>query len=132
MLRRCNNPKHPRYKDWGGRGIRVCDRWQKSYFDFALDMGERPTPFHQLDRIDNNGDYEPGNCRWATAAEQTITRRTRSDSKSKVKGVELRQNGKFVARITINKKRINLGTFTELSEAKETRQLAEIYYANSH
>lgn len=131
IQRRCNNPEHPRYKDWGGRGIKVCARWVNSYKDFINDMGPRPTPFHQVDRINNDGDYTPENCRWATATQQTKTRRKRSNNRSGVKGVELRQDGKFVARITINKKRINLGSFSDLSEAKTARELAEIYYENS-
>jgi hypothetical protein len=66
---RCQTPSDARYASYGGRGIRVCDRWQK-YENFLADMGRRPSPLHSLDRIDNDGNYEPGNCRWATASEQ--------------------------------------------------------------
>lgn len=125
IIQRCNNEKHPRYKDWGGRGIRVCEQWLKSYEDFALYVGERPSPFHQIDRIDNDDDYKPGNVRWATVEQQTRNRRVRFTSKSGVKGVEERSNGTFVARITINKKRINLGTFYTLIDAEYARRLAE-------
>lgn len=74
MLRRCNNPNHPRYADWGGRGITVCERW-RDYRNFLTDMGEKP-PGTTLDRRDNDGNYEPGNCRWATPAEQAAHTRS--------------------------------------------------------
>lgn len=76
MKTRCNNPNSSHPKDYGGRGIRVCGRWLNSYANFIADMGPRPTPAHSLDRYPNNdGDYEPTNCRWATWAQQTRNKR---------------------------------------------------------
>lgn len=75
MRSRCNNPKNKAYRNYGGRGIAVCERWNSSFLDFVADMGEPPSANLSLDRINNNGNYEPENCRWATWTQQRHNRR---------------------------------------------------------
>lgn len=78
MKARCLNPKQVSYPRYGGRNIKICDRWIKSFDNFINDMGERPSKNHILDRIDFNGDYTKDNCRWVT---QYISDRNRSSNK---------------------------------------------------
>lgn len=104
LKNRCLNKKDSHYPSWGGRGIKFCDRWA-SFEAFFADMGPRPTPAHSLDRRDNNGNYEPGNCRWAT-------RRTQSNNVST--NVYLEWNG---LRLTISQWAERVGLkYTTLNE----------------
>ena len=103
MLSRCYNKKHIGWKRYGGRGVKVCERWRTDFFAFFSDMGARPTPQHTLDRFPNkNGDYDPSNCRWATMLEQ---QRNRTDNRM------ITHNG-FTAPLIVWSERVGLSKDT--------------------
>lgn len=81
MKARCYIPSASSYSYYGGRGIKICDKWRNDFLSFLADMGERPSKLITLDRIDSSGNYEPNNCRWATKKEQCINRRKRGAKK---------------------------------------------------
>lgn len=84
MRQRCRDPKVRSFKNYGGRGIKVCERWEKSFVNFYEDMGPRPTNKHSIDRIDPNGNYEPGNCRWSDVSTQVRNRRKVNDLQTEI------------------------------------------------
>jgi hypothetical protein len=79
MKSRCFNPKHKNYPGYGGRGITVCQRWLESFENFYADMGLKPAKGYSIERKENNGNYEPSNCKWATKSEQSRNRRPWSE-----------------------------------------------------
>ena len=85
MKARCYQKGHKNYADYGGRGIKVCDRWVNDFAAFNADMGDRPSKAHSLDRIKNDKDYEPGNCKWSTQKQQT--RNTRRSTTITIDGI---------------------------------------------
>lgn len=125
MLSRCTDPNSKVFSDYGGRGITVCERWRE-FENFLEDLGEKPTPNHSIDRVNNNGDYEPTNCRWATRTQQARNRRARK-SKLWFTGIQFKKGG-YEARIQTNGKRLCLGTFSTLEEAATVRKEAELKY----
>lgn len=87
VIQRCTNPNTAFYAIYGGRGIGICERWRSNFEAFLADMGTKPSPNHQIDRINNDGNYEPGNCRWATPREQA--RNTRRNKHVEIDGVRM-------------------------------------------
>lgn len=124
MRRRCNNPKAQQFEQYGGRGINVCERWN-DFNNFFVDVGERPTSKHTIERIDVNGHYEPDNCKWATWYEQSHNRRARGNSGQN--GVCFKNN-KWCADIRVKGKRIHLGYFDDIQDAIDARKTAELKY----
>jgi hypothetical protein len=116
MLGRTKSKRDKWFKDYVSRGITVCERW-KHFENFLTDMGEAPSKAHSLDRVNNDGNYEPSNCRWATLMEQANNKRFKTGG-SGVRGVWPTAYGKFKAVVRKCGTRIRLGTFKSIQEAE--------------
>lgn len=126
MKSRCLNENSNNFNNYGGRGIKVCERWKESFENFYEDMGDCPER-HSLDRIDVNGDYTPENCRWASPNLQNYNKRIRKDNISGKTGVSYETKGnKWVAEISVDGVHYRLGRFDDLEKAISTREFAEI------
>lgn len=124
LKQRCTNPNDRSYSHYGGRGIKVCGRWLNGenglsgFACFLNDMGERPSSKHSIDRINNDGNYEPSNCRWADSTTQAINRRIPKNNKSGFRGVSFSSsNSKWWATIKHNKRNISLGFYDTAEQA---------------
>ena len=87
MKERCSNKNYKQFMDYGGRGIKVCDRWMQSFENFVADMGERPSREYSIERIDNDLDYNKDNCKWALRSEQNANKRRYRNNKYGIAGV---------------------------------------------
>lgn len=128
MRQRCNNPKDKDYPRYGGRGINVCDEWDKSpeaFAKWAIENGY--SDILSIDRKDVNGNYCPENCRWATATQQARNKSIERTNKTGVNGIHM-DRGKFRATIYVDSKRIDLGRYDTLEAAKSARRDGEIKY----
>ena len=123
MRQRCGNPNNTSYPRYGGRGITVCEEWMnfESFYNWAIESGYKEGL--SIDRIDNDGNYEPSNCRWETPVNQARNRRAKG--KLKETGISKRKNGQYWARITVNGITFDLGSYDTLEEAIEARKDGE-------
>ena len=115
IKRRTLNPKHKHYNDYGGRGITICEEWKNdfmSFYNWALSNGYEENKGLSIDRIDNDGNYEPSNCRWTTKTIQTRNQRIRKNNTSGYKGVSfVKDRNKYTSYIYVDKNKVFLGEF---------------------
>ena len=131
IKKRCYQKTYQHYDRYGGRGIIMCEEWKNDFMAFYNDVGEAPSDEYQLDRIDNNGNYEPGNCRWVTRQENCRNRNIKV-GKSGYRGVHPKGN-RFQAYFNIDRSyRVYVGSFATAKEAHEARIEAIKKYNKEH
>lgn len=119
MKKRCHDQKNGRYRDYGGRGIYVCEEWRNSFANFFADMGPRPDGM-TLDRLNNDGPYCVDNCRWATDEEQRANKRQPkryANNRTGIRGVSLLCTGRYLIQISAKGKQHYIGYKTDFFEA---------------
>ncbi len=126
MKRRCINKTNHAYSRYGGRGINICDRWITSFENFYSDMGHKPEGY-SIERINNDGNYEPDNCKWATPAEQSKNKRMYKNNKSGATGVT-KVGEKWNVTIRANTILIHVGIFETFESACIARKKSELKY----
>lgn len=129
IKQRCYNPNCKQYNDYGGRGIKVCQEWLKfkPFYDWAMVSGYSDNL--TIDRIDNDSNYCPNNCKWSTRFEQQRNTRLQKNNKSGIRGVYWdKTNQKWVAKIGANNKSISLGHYTNKEDAMKARKNGELKY----
>jgi len=116
IIQRTTNPNDPSAQHYSLRGITVCPRWRVSFAWFLEDMGPRPGPEYSVDRINNDGNYDPGNCRWATATQQA-----HNTQKTSIKRGHIQTNptGRYQGQVRINRKLVACGTYDTKEEAQQ-------------
>ena len=132
LRQRCDNPRNKDYPSYGGRGIKVCDEWEHDFIPFMLwALGNKYADDLSIDRIDVDGDYCPSNCRWATTTTQMRNRRLLRTNSTGVNGVyKVSDRGTYRAFIYVNNRKVDLGTYKTMEEAKTARKIGEgIYWA---
>lgn len=138
MKSRCHNKKATNYERYGGRGIEVFERWRNSFTDWLEDMGPKPDSSYVMDRIDNDGNYEPDNCRWVSVSENNKNQRPRrprrlaKDNKTGFEGVSQVGKNSYEAYFTHNKKKVRVGVFKSAIMGAIYRELKYYEFKGYH